>query len=536
MRVNEPVTQRRVEVTPDSTILSTTDPAGKITYINEHFVRISGYQRDELLGQPHNLIRHPDMPRTAFYEMWQRLQSGHSWMGLVKNRCKNGDHYWVHAFATPILDAQGRIVEIQSVRQAPPDERAIARAEALYAQARAAEPDRGELQLIPRPRRIFGIQAKTTALLAGTPLIALLLALSGAPLWLQATLLVLLAATSIALFQWLWQPLDRLVKQATEMLHDPLAEQIYTGRQDEASRIELALLYTQTKIEAVPKRLAGVTNHIQGVGTQSGEAIAEAYERAQRQTEETQQVATAMEEMSQSVQEVAHNASAGSATSEQARQQATHGMETVKLSADAVRGLVERVRSSSTAIDQVASETKRIGAALDLIQEITEQTNLLALNAAIEAARAGHVGRGFAVVAEEVRVLADRTSSSTKEIKAIIDSLQESTTLAVSRMQESGERAEETLQLADEARRSLDQINTAVRSMHDMSAQIASATEEQSATADEVNRNINSIDQMAQEVSQYAQQANQRMAELTHEIELASRLVARFAQRRATSH
>lgn len=534
MRVNQPVTQHRVEVPRDSTILSTTDPKGRITYVNDEFVRISGYSREELIGQAHNLIRHPDMPRTAFYEMWQRLQSGRSWMGMVKNRCKNGDHYWVHAYATPIINDQGEIVEIQSVRQAPADEETIRRAEALYAKTRAAEPDSSKLSIVPRPSWQFGIRMKIFSLLVATPLAALLTVLLNPPLPVQVALLLVIAAIAVGAMLRVWQPLAQLVDQTSNMLHDPIGELIYTGRQDEAARIKLGLLYLQTKQEAVPKRLAGVTGHIQSVGSQSSEAIAEAYDQSQQQTEETQQVATAMEEMSQSVQEVARNASMGAETSQQAREQTDRGKQAVEQSANAVRELVERIRSSSEVTDIVASETERIGKALDLIQEITEQTNLLALNAAIEAARAGHVGRGFSVVAEEVRVLADRTSESTKEIKSIIESLQNGATQAVDTMKESSERAEETAEYADQARRVLEEISSAVASMQEMSAQIASATEEQSSTAEEVNHNISNIDQMAQQVSHRTKQANQRMSELADEIEQASRLVKRFARRQQT--
>ncbi|MGD8430446.1 MAG: PAS domain-containing protein, partial [Ectothiorhodospiraceae bacterium] len=91
MRRNEPVSQRAVPVGTNANILSTTDQRGWISHVNQDFIDISGYTRDELIGQPHNILRHPDMPRLAFEDMWAKLKSGRSWMGLVKNRCKNGD-------------------------------------------------------------------------------------------------------------------------------------------------------------------------------------------------------------------------------------------------------------------------------------------------------------------------------------------------------------------------------------------------------------------------------------------------------------
>ncbi|HHQ4547515.1 TPA: methyl-accepting chemotaxis protein [Aeromonas veronii] len=136
-----------LELPKDANILSTTSPQSHITYVNPDFIKISGFTEEELLGQPHNIVRHPDMPPAAFEHMWSTLKSGRSWMGLVKNRCKNGDHYWVSAYVTPIAK-NGSIVEYQSVRTKPEPEQVLA-AEKLYAQlrsgkaARAGEQGRG---------------------------------------------------------------------------------------------------------------------------------------------------------------------------------------------------------------------------------------------------------------------------------------------------------------------------------------------------------------------------------------------------------
>ena len=134
MRLNSPVTGRNVELPRDANILSTTTPQSHITYVNPDFIKISGFTEDELLGQPHNIVRHPDMPSAAFEHMWSTLKSGRSWMGLVKNRCKNGDHYWVSAYVTPITKS-GATVEYQSVRTRPEFEQVQA-AEKIYAQLR----------------------------------------------------------------------------------------------------------------------------------------------------------------------------------------------------------------------------------------------------------------------------------------------------------------------------------------------------------------------------------------------------------------
>ncbi|HAU13593.1 MAG TPA: chemotaxis protein, partial [Gammaproteobacteria bacterium] len=134
MRVNMPVTQKEVKLAPGQTIVSKTNPKGVITYINRDFIEISGYSEAELIGQAHNLIRHPDMPQAAFKDLWATVQAGKPWRGMVKNRCKNGDHYWVSAFATPV-SRNGKVVEYQSVRTRPQPEQ-IQAAEALHARMR----------------------------------------------------------------------------------------------------------------------------------------------------------------------------------------------------------------------------------------------------------------------------------------------------------------------------------------------------------------------------------------------------------------
>ncbi|WP_312255670.1 PAS domain-containing protein, partial [Stutzerimonas nitrititolerans] len=157
MRVNLPLSGREVSVGENANILSTTDPRGRITYVNPDFVDISGYSESELLGEQHNLLRHPDMPTGAFAHLWACIGAGRSWLGMVKNRCKNGDHYWVSAFITPV-SRDGKIVEYQSVRTKPQAEQ-IRAAEALYARLRD---DRA-----PRTLRVpLGFRARAS-LLAG---------------------------------------------------------------------------------------------------------------------------------------------------------------------------------------------------------------------------------------------------------------------------------------------------------------------------------------------------------------------------------
>jgi len=137
MRSNTPVTQRRVHIPQDATLMSTTDPDSRVTYANEAFLAVSGFCREELVGEPHNLVRHPDMPEAAFADMWATLRAGLSWSALVKNRSKSGDHYWVRANATPVR-RDGRLVGYLSVRTCPGDEE-VTQAEAAYQALRGGD-------------------------------------------------------------------------------------------------------------------------------------------------------------------------------------------------------------------------------------------------------------------------------------------------------------------------------------------------------------------------------------------------------------
>lgn len=130
MRNNQPVTQRERTFPAQQRLISTTDAKGVITYCNDAFVDISGYSKEELIRSPHNLVRHPDVPSAVFAHMWGTLKQGLPWMGIVKNRSKNGDHYWVNAYVTPVFEGN-QVVGYESVRVKPSAEQ-IARAEALY--------------------------------------------------------------------------------------------------------------------------------------------------------------------------------------------------------------------------------------------------------------------------------------------------------------------------------------------------------------------------------------------------------------------
>jgi methyl-accepting chemotaxis protein len=225
-----------------------------------------------------------------------------------------------------------------------------------------------------------------------------------------------------------------------------------------------------------------------------------------RQHRESDQVATAMNEMTATVQEVSHNASDAMAASRQTDDAAVNGKAIVNEVKDGIHAMAREIEGASTTIQHLQAQSDNIGDVLNVIRDIADQTNLLALNAAIEAARAGEQGRGFAVVADEVRTLANRTQESTSEIQTMIERLQTAARNAVTSMESGQSLTLSNVKQADKAGLALDEIASAVKTISDMNAMIASAAEEQSAVAEEINRSVVNITQISDETAAGARQ------------------------------
>ncbi len=519
MKINHPVTQVENDYDASMQIISTTDAKGVITYVNEDFINISGFSEEEVLKKSHNIVRHPDMPPVAFADLWQTLKAGKSWMGIVKNRCKNGDHYWVDAYVTPMFE-KGEIVGYQSVRVKPQRDD-VRRAEKLYQRLNSGKGRGFRPPALNAAQRLFAAMA---FLLAAPGLFLAFFADIPWPLLAGAGLAGLCLAAGLS---WHYtRPIVRAAREAARVVDNPVMQQVYVGGADEMGKPLLAIRMLEARIRTILGRVTEAAAHLDEVVEQAAVTVQQSAQGITRQQMETEQVASAMNRMVATVREVAQSAEQASVAADEASGETGRGQQVMAHIIASNENLAAEIGKAAAVVQNLDERSKNISLVLDVIKNIAEQTNLLALNAAIEAARAGEQGRGFAVVAEEVRTLAQRTQDSTEEIEEIIARLQGDAQQAVHVMNDSCSKAQTGVERAKAGGEALEAINTLVSQINDMNHHIAGAAEEQSVVAEKINGNIGEISQVAEESVQSARHisdANALQVQLVRQFEAMSR-------------
>lgn len=511
MRKNLPVTQVETVVREDQYLISKTDMKGRIIYANPAFVEVSGFSRDELIGKAHNIIRHPDMPPEAFADLWETLKAGKPWLGLVKNRRKDGGYYWVLANAYPVVE-NGEVSCYASVRiKATPE--MIQAAEAFYqdinnGKARWHTVRQGQkvrkglarvidLAKLPFSSSLRISMLRMTAMgLAAIGISAYTAATGGVSTSQSMVFWPVVGILTAGMLGYGWVIAQRVVnslkeaaRQARQISAGNLTLELEEGKSDEVNELNFYL-------DIMRKSLISIGNDVQSGITAAGHTAQILYAnnshlsaRTEDQAASLQETAAAMEQITATVKQNTDNAHLANRLTSESMQIARRGGEVVS--------------EVVTTMNGISDSSRKISDIVTLIEGIAFQTNILALNAAVESARAGEAGKSFAVVAGEVRNLALKSSQAAKEVKVLID--------------DSNSRITAGSEQASRAGGTMQEIVDSVKRVADIMGEITTASEEQSTGLSEINIAIGQMDGVTQQNANLVQDLSQTVRTLSAE-------------------
>lgn len=506
MRKNLPITQNEVVLVDGGSIVSITDLKGVITYANPYFIEVSGYTKEELLGKAHNILRHPDVPAEAFRDLWDTIKQGKVWNGLVKNRCKNGDFYWVAANVTPVIE-RGQPVGYMSVRTKPTREQ-IAAAEDLYRRMNGGEAERISLR---GGKVIMGgfnrwlhkiIHPKLTSLIraaCGIQVLSILTAtvakwLGFASIEWVGTFTATVAVLGVLLTIWLWYFLEtNVIASMQEALHaahritgGDLTSTVESDRSGDMGEFLATMRQMNINLHGIIKDVHSGFELMLTHTHEIAHGNMDLSGRTEAQAASLEETASSMEQLASTVENNARHAS-------NANELATRASSVAQEGGRIVGNVIET-------IGEINQSSKKIVDIISIIDSLSFQTNILALNAAVEAARAGEQGRGFAVVASEVRTLAQRSAAAANEIKALIES--------------SVSKVDAGTVLANQAGTTMHNIIEAINQVNVIMGEISQASREQSMGISQVNQAIAQMDDVTQRNAALVEEAAAATASL----------------------
>ncbi len=474
----------------DEVIITHTDASSHITYANSAFLKSSEFTIEECLGQPQNIVRHPDMPREVFADLWATIRSGEPWVGIVKNRRKHGGFYWVRANITPIME-KGAIVGYLSVRVKPTNEE-VRGAQEFYSRLRSGRAGSRALRSgkIVDTSFIGGWRRRCRPTLGGGAwlvlgaLFALFAAVVAASLGGQSGLaaaaglggMLLVVANLLYIQRSIVRPLRLMHSIAIRIIGGDTACRFPEAGDGELDRLAKILNQVCIKIDGVLKD----TQH--EIGSMRGGA-AEVVDANTNLSHRTSVHAANIEETASSLGQLTAAVNRNTLSAHQATKLALDASQATVRGRDVVGQVVSTMNG-------ISSASRKINDIVGIIDDLAFQTNLLALNAAVEAARAGEQGRGFAVVAQEVRHLAQRSATAAKEIGSLISA--------------SGETVQSGTKLANQAEAAMSEVVSSVAQVTDVIAQIDASSREQASGIEQINRSMAHMDEITQQDAQMA--------------------------------
>ena len=464
-------------------LVSITDTRGIITYANDIFCKVAGYTQEELHRKNHNIVRHPDMPKAAFKDLWTELEAGNHWQGIVKNLCKDGRYYWVNAYVTPMYE-NGVLTGYQSVRVKPTNEQKQ-KAAAVYLAINNNK--------LGMPEHQVALIKKVISLIATLVVIGSAFHFSG--IIGGITSLVAMIILFFSLYDELVVLPNYISKEKKK--YTSVCRVVYTDG-GPTSILEFRQSLYQARIRTILGRTNDSLKIIASVIRDLNEAISETNVKINDQNIETAQISTAMQQMSTTIAEVSSNTVLTSTKVDEVNQECALSKDLMDSSLRDTSSLKDKVVYAHNISEELVSIADSINAQMAEIQGIADQTNLLALNAAIEAARAGEQGRGFAVVADEVRSLSGRTHTVSEGINDLVSQVTSKLSNVASLMAENIVISDTCVDSGKKVQQSAENIHQQMLAMADLTGQVSTSAEQQTIVAHDASQNIQRVADLAQ--------------------------------------